>query len=650
MVIIVIIFITTDILLHHWIYYIVAKETFSTTINYIVELLIISYLSFNPSSKNNLTNGEIMRIMSISKEDIQLIKRAVKYIKPYKMKYSLAFICILSGIGIGLIQPLVWGNLLSNLFDKGYNKVLINILYLSIIYILQAAVGFFQSYLVSFLSENIIFDLKRDIYHKILNLPVKAFDEMSSGEFISRLHGDAQAIANIITNQLLNAVIDVLRVIFVAIAVFTISVPLALIVIFSGLLTYFIFRKYGKVLRVRNKEVAKLNDRYFSSAGESIYAIREIKSLGIKKNKFESFIELAEKLKNSSININVLNTLSNTLSQGVIFLSQIAVIAAGGYLIYIGKLTMNYYIAFSSYANQFSFALINITRLNSNIQQMLTSLERIFYIMDNLSYSQEEFGNESIWHIEGNIRFKNVSFEYNESSCVLKDISIDIPKNKKIAIVGSSGSGKTTIFNLLLRFYNPSAGEILIDDINISKFNEESLRRHISIVRQEPFLFRATVKENLLLANPKASMEEIEEACRAACIHEYIAGLPEKYDSVIGENGVNISGGQRQRIAIARALLKESKIILFDEATSSLDNESQYYIKEVIDRISKDHTVIIIAHRLSTIIEADEIIVVEQGKVVGKGNHEMLIRKNATYKRLYETELNVLKTKLEEVV
>ena len=572
-----------------------------------------------------------------------LIKRSLTYIKPYKVKFAGAFTCIVSSIGFGIIQPLIWGTLVTSLFKKDSHEVVISLIYILVLNVAESGIGFLESYLFTILGNNIIYDLKRDTYEKILNLPVKAFDEMRVGDFISRMQGDISTIANIITSQFLTTIVDILKVIIIGVTVFTISLPLSMVVVASFPITYIIFLKSGKALRKKNEEIAPINDNYFSNLAQSLSGIREIKSLGIKKHSFNRFLDISRDLKSKTINLDILNTFAQTLSKGISLISQTAVMAFGGYLIFKGTLSMQYYIAFSSYSNQFSFALMNITGLNSKVQQVLTSLERVFGLMDNLSYDKECFGDKNINQIRGNIEFKDVSFEYNKGVPVLKNISFNIFKNKKIAIVGKSGSGKTTILNLILKFYKPSSGRILIDGIDIDEFSEECLYSHISIVRQEPFLFNMSIKDNLLLANSKASDEEIYKACKAAYIHDYISGMPQGYDSVIGENSINLSGGQKQRIAIARALLKNSTIILFDEATSSLDNESQYYIRKAINDLSNDHTIIIIAHRLFTVIEADEIIVLDKGEIAGYGNHKFLIDENPIYKFLYETEIDILK-------
>lgn len=583
-----------------------------------------------------------MKNKRIAKSDIILIIKIFKYARSYKIRFSIAFLCVISTIVFSIIQPLVWARILTNLFSINFSLVITNILYLSLIFIAQTLINYLQSYLFSYLNENIIYDLKSDMYKCIIDLPVKAFDEMRVGEFISRLQTDASAVVGVITNQLLNTFVDILRVIIIGIYMYSINIPLALIVTIAFPISFYISLHYGNKIKIQNKVLLGLMDTYFSYIQQSILGIREIKNLGAKKANFESFLSLANKVKDKNIEISVTGLKSSTLSQGINFLTLISVMSLGGFLIFKEFLIMEYFIAFFSYSNQFTSSLMNVTKLNLNIHQTLASLERIFNLMNNLNYSKENLGNLNVKCIKGSIEFDQVFFEYNNNAPVLKGISFFVSHNKKVAIVGSSGGGKSTIFNLLQRFYEPSSGLIRIDNIDLKQFDEDSLRSHLSVVRQDPFLFNISIKDNLLLANPTACENEIIEVCKIAYIHDYIMQLPDGYNTIVGENGINLSGGQKQRIAIARALLKKSKIILFDEATSSLDNESQYNIKNALDSLSNNHTVIIIAHRLTTIIGADEIIVVEDGKIVGKGNHKSLIESNDVYKRLYSTELNEL--------
>ncbi|MCX8129737.1 MAG: ABC transporter ATP-binding protein/permease [Clostridia bacterium] len=586
-----------------------------------------------------------MEIFRINSDDLKLLKRAIKYIKPYKIRFSLAFICIFAGIAVGIIQPLLFAKIVTNLFSGDFNGILIYSLYLLLMYLLQMCLGFFQSYLFSYLQVSITFDLKNNMYDKILCLPVKAFDKMGVGDFLSRLEGDASAIASIITEQLLNAVVDIIKVIILSIVIFMVSTQLAFIVILSFPANFLIFSIFGRILRNKVKEAKKISDTYYRNIQESISGIREIKSLGVKNSKLKSYLLINLELKMKNLKIAILNIFSNTITQSVEYITTVLVLVIGGYLTLKGFMKIEYLLAFNSYSNQYLTSLMNLSRLNSNIQQIFTSLERIFGLMDNLNYSCTEFGNVKKDHVKGDIEFKNVIFEHDSNQPVLKEVSFIVPSNKIIAIVGPSGSGKTTIFNLLLRFYEPMSGQILLDNICIGDYDEESLRKHISIVRQEPFLFNVSIIDNLRLVNPSASIEEIDNACKATYIYDHIKSLPQGYNSIIGENGVNFSGGQKQRLAIARALLKNSKVILFDEATSSLDNESQFIIKKTIKELSSNHTIIVIAHRLLTVVDADEIIVIDNGRISGSGTHPKLIKNNAIYKNLYKEELRIINEK-----
>ncbi|OLN25881.1 Lipid A export ATP-binding/permease protein MsbA [Desulfosporosinus metallidurans] len=403
-----------------------------------------------------------------------------------------------------------------------------------------------------------------------------------------------------------------------------------------------IFYKAGRITKEKVKILRKINDDYFKNVEQALTGIREIRSMGIKSYAFNIFCDISKSFRNKDFNVSVINDIFNGISGLLNLIFRVLIIFVSAIFIFNGTLTVQYFIAFSTYSDQVTGSLMNITKLNSTIQQIFVSIERIFHLMNNLSYPDQEYGTVNVSKVNGNINFKNVYFKYN-NHYTIKNVTLNINANSKVAIVGDSGSGKTTIFNLLLRFYDISSGEITIDDIDITKFNENSLRNNIAIVRQEPFMFNLSIKENLLIINNKARDEELFSACRQAYIHDYIMSLPEEYDTVIGENSTNISGGQKQRLAIAKAILKNSKIILFDESTSGLDNISQSYIQKSIDKLSENHTVVVIAHRLSTIINSDLIIVLDNGEVVGCGIHNKLMKESSKYKELYNAEFKILK-------
>jgi ATP-binding cassette subfamily B protein len=292
-----------------------------------------------------------------------------------------------------------------------------------------------------------------------------------------------------------------------------------------------------------------------------------------------------------------------------------------------------------SYVWRIDEVVESISDFGVNFNKVSVSLKRIDEIVNNRLYDDESFGTKELKKAKGYIEFKDVKFKYREDEdYTLKGLNLVIKPNKKTAIVGRSGNGKSTIFNLLLRYFDASIGEILVDGINIKELSEKSLRSNISIIRQSPFLFNVSILDNFKYVKKNVTLKEVREVCKKAYIDDYIMSLPEGYNTIIGEGGVNLSGGQKQRIAIARTLLLNTKIILFDEATSALDNESQEYIKKTIDSLVKDHTIIIVAHRLSTIVDADVINVIDKGKLAAQGTHKELLNSSTVYNKLYTNE------------
>ena len=280
-----------------------------------------------------------------------------------------------------------------------------------------------------------------------------------------------------------------------------------------------------------------------------------------------------------------------------------------------------------------------INRLHQTIKDFNLSAGRIFDIYESKSYQKETFGKKHLDKVNGNFEFKNVTFGYTDIN-VLNKISFKVKANETVAFVGKSGAGKSTIFKLLTKMYDNYTGTILIDGVSIQELDKESIRGNISIVSQNPYIFNMSIKDNLRLIKEDLTDEEMINACKMACLHEYIESLQDKYDTIIGEGGINLSGGQKQRLAIARAFIKKTEIILFVEATSALDNETQNEIQNAINNLQKEHTILIIAHRLSTIKNADRILFIEEGKILAEGNHETLFKKCKEYKHLYESELS----------
>ena len=280
----------------------------------------------------------------------------------------------------------------------------------------------------------------------------------------------------------------------------------------------------------------------------------------------------------------------------------------------------------------------NLSKIKSNAQDIEIVSERMWEIIDNQSYPKETFGDKELQNFEGKIEFKNVEFAYDENHELFKNLNLKIQPNECVGFVGKSGQGKSTIMNLISKFYECKGGEVLLDDVNIKELTENAIRNNISVVPQNPYIFNYSIRENLLLAKPDATQEELENACKKAYIHDFIMSLEKGYDSLVGEGGVTLSGGQKQRISIARAFLKDSKILLLDEATSAVDNESQAKILQVIKDLQKQKTIIIVAHRLTTIQSGDRIFVVDNHEIVASGSHKQLMKNSEFYRNLYNIE------------
>lgn len=474
-------------------------------------------------------------------------------------------------------------------------------------------------------------------YKKTLNLPAVAYEEMSSGEILNRMTNDADTLS-FTFSRLLKAISSLVASLIVIIYIFINSYIIGLEILLIVFILFLIIRKYNPKLKSVHKERKEKQDKFTSLTNESVRGIREIKTLGIKNNLINNAIELIKDIyKKSEEELDIQKSFNIKTS----FLKSVlecGVFATCVVLLYYNKISLTFFIAMTYYVYRYTWLIENINDFTQNYQKVSVSISRVNDILENRLYEDVKFGTKKLTTSRGIIEFKNVSFAYPNEEDILNNFNLKIEPNKKIAIVGASGQGKSTLFNLITRIFDVKTGEITLDSINIKDIAEEDLRKNISIIRQEPFVFNRTIKENFKLIDDKITLSKIRECTKMAYLDDYIMSLPKKYDTMLGEGGVNLSGGQKQRLSIARALSKGSKVLLFDEATSALDNSTQEYIKKTIDDLVKDHTIVIVAHRLSTIIDADIIYVVDNGMVVDSGSHNELLKTSDIYRNLYETE------------
>lgn len=424
----------------------------------------------------------------------------------------------------------------------------------------------------------------------------------------------------------------------VLIYIFINSWIIGLEIIVCIIILYLIIKKYNPILEKIHKDRKKEQDKFISLTNESIRGIREIKTLGVKNNLVNNAIEIVKRIFNKSAY--EIDTKKN-FDIGTGFLKSVlecGVIATSIVLLYYKQISLSFLVSMTYYIYRFTYLIEDINELTQTYQKVKVSVSRVNDILENRLFEDEKFGDKKLENVKGVIEFKNVSFAYPDEENTLNEFNLKVEPNTKIAIVGASGQGKSTLFNLLTRIFDVNSGKIFIDNVNIKDLKESELRKNISIIRQEPFIFNRSIKENFLIVDENLTLDEIRKYCKMAYLDDYIMSLPKGYDTVLGEGGVNLSGGQKQRLSIARTLSRNSKIILFDEATSALDNNSQDYIKRTIDNLVSNHTVVIVAHRLSTIMDADIIHVVDNGKVIASGKHNELLKTCNMYKNLYKNE------------
>ncbi len=489
------------------------------------------------------------------------------------------------------------------------------------------------------LEKKFMENISKDLYTKLGDLPAIAFEEIGTGEFINRIYHDPERILELLA-RLIRLISEFIVAIIVIILSFQVSIFIGLEFIILSIIMYAFAGIYYPKIKKNQEDVKKRSDEYVKKATQNIAGIREIKGLGIKENVNKEIAKNIDNLFQKEKQIGKIEAVYYGLNNLAYFLLEFIILFTLGYEHIIGIIPLTSFILMEQYIWRIDGIVEALSDFGINFNKVTVSLKRIDEIINNKLYQDEKFGSQILTAKKCTIQLENVFFKYREEEeNILNGLSMTLKPNKKIAIVGKSGEGKTTIFNLLLRYFDATTGEITINGINIKDLSEKSLRENVSIIRQSPYIFNDTIFNNFKIVKENVTLKEIREVCKKAYIDDYIMSLPKKYQTIIGEGGINLSGGQKQRLAIARTLLKNTKIILFDEATSALDNSSQEYVKKTIDDLVKTHTIIIVAHRLSTIMDADEIYIIENGKVENVGTHQELLKKSTLYKSLYSPEV-----------
>lgn len=572
------------------------------------------------------------------KEFLKNIKKAWKYGKNQK-KYIIGYIAFnVVFIFINLFVPILSAKIIVSLTSNQFEQVLFIGLVILIVEILRNTAYYATSYFRHRIFRETFNEIEISLGTEILKIENSCLDENGSGLFIQRLTNDASKVADIFV--VLNVYLtNIVTNIGIFLAVFIISKIMFLYIVIMITTIFIVEKKRITIVNQKDKTYRKEHEKLSGFVGELVHGAHDIKMLNAEKSFIKELGKRITHLNQEKYNMNSINrnyqfitgTLRDLFDAGSIFTSIL--------LIAQGNLTIANALVVHNYMGNLASIVFYISEFLEKVKDFNLSSERIFSIIDSKEFPKEKFGKKQLKKIHGDFEFKNVCFGYKPEQLTIKNMNFKIKANSTVAFVGKSGAGKSTVFSLLCKMYDINSGDITIDGISIKELDKDSIRGNITIISQNPYIFNMSIKENLRLVKENLTDEEMVEACKTACLDEFINSLPEGYDTMIGEGGINLSGGERQRLAIARALVQKTEIILFDEATSALDNETQSSIKQAIDNMKNEYTILIIAHRLSTVINSNKILLVEDGTIVDEGTHEELLKNSKTYHQLYDAEL-----------
>ena len=569
------------------------------------------------------------------------LRRTARYTKSSR-KYVIIYIAFgLIEIPVSVIIPMLAAQRILDLTSNHLDQLLYTSLVVCGIGLFQNILNYIDNYVYLKLFIQIMTKLRMELTREALKLEVREIDKATTGLFIIRINDDANDVSYVL-GEGISEITAVLTRVGVMGAIFVMNKYMFIYALITALVTYAIKRRGMKREYEIKRKTRKLEEKMAGLTSEMMRGVRDIKVLNAGTTVLSKMSERIDQTNRGEIKERstrwrhwlVVDSLETLL--GFLFV-VLAVVLLRHNLITIPVIVIIF-----NYRSEIISLVTNITWLIDYAERFNLAADRVYEVIDNKVFDKEKFGDIGLDRLEGKVEFDQVSFSYDRDGCkrpVLNGVSFTVHPNERVAFVGRSGAGKTTIFSLITRLYHADSGTIKLDGYDIESLTRDSIRDNMSIITQSPYIFNFSIKDNLLIAKPGASMREIRSVCQAACIDDYIMSLPEGYETMLGEGGVILSGGQRQRLAIARALLKKTEVILFDEATSALDNETQEQIQRAIGNLQGEYTILIVAHRLSTVIDSDRIFVVDKGKIVADGTHQELLRSCQFYHDLYRKDL-----------
>ena len=573
-----------------------------------------------------------------------MIRRYLEFVKPYRWRIIATIIIGIIKFGIPMLIPLLIKYVIDGVIDNhtltNHDKLIRLAIALGIsvfiFAVIRPPIEYLRQYLAQWTSNKILYDIRKKLYHHLQALSARFYANNQAGQIISRVINDVEQTKDFILTGLMNIWLDCVTIVIALTIMFVLDIKLTLAAIFIFpfyiLTVYFFFGRLRRLTRKRSQALAEVQ----GFLHERVQGMSVIKSFAIEDNEAKNFDKYNRHFLHRAFTHTRWNANSFAAINTVTDLGPLIVIGVGAYLAINGSITVGTLAAFVGYLEQLFGPLRRLVSSFTTLTQSFASMDRVFQLMDEDYDIKNNIGAQPIPIEHGNIQMNHVYFKYNEDeSMILKDINLDIEQGQTVAFVGMSGGGKSTLINLIPRFYDTLKGEITIDGHNLKEFLTGSLRHQIGLVQQDNVLFSDTIRENILLGKPDATEEEIVDAAKKANAHDFIMTLSDGYDTEVGERGVKLSGGQKQRISIARIFLNNPPIIILDEATSALDLESEAIIQDALNVLSRDRTTLIVAHRLSTITHADKIVVMEDGQIVETGTHQELLEKKGAYEHLF---------------
>jgi subfamily B ATP-binding cassette protein MsbA len=506
---------------------------------------------------------------------------------------------------------------------------------IAVVFMLKNVFDYLRQYLVVQLEQSVTRDLRNLVYTHMLELDLRFYNRTRAGQIINRLTSDTDLLRTLVTKNISMFATSVLQVVISIVFLVLISWELTLLALVVMPLSFVAWRKLLAPLRRGDRRVLDMSGEVTSHLQETVSGVRQVKAAAAERFEASRFRSLTDLYFRSVVRTERIRALASPLSESMAAIGTVLLLWFGGRMVVQGALTPGAFITFIGISLKLYQPAKWLSKFPATVQPGLSAADRIFEFLDTPLEMVDQPGARVFDTVKDAVRFENVSFHYTDDAPVLNDVTLVARRGTVTALVGPSGAGKTTLVDLIARFYDPTAGRITIDGVDMRDFSVKSLRRMMGVVTQETVLFHDTVRSNIAYALPDSSQEAVERAALAANAHEFISQMPDGYDTILGERGTRLSGGQRQRIAIARAILRDPSILIFDEATSALDSESERLVQEAIEHLLEGRTVFVIAHRLSTIMNADQILTMEDGRIVQRGTHDELLAEGGLYRKLY---------------